>query len=372
MRRFEHKGGTVIILPYLQTIDRVERSDHGSDRIGPRVLLLVPGCGLCLLIVLIASGLAALQQKMFGSVFFEPLVGAILAGAILRTMFGSGLLWLPGIHFSGKTLLEIAIVLLGASISVQAVHAAGAALLAGVIFVVCTSLGISYILGRLLGLSPIASILIASGNSICGNSAIAAVAPIVGAEAKDVTAAIGFTALLGVVTVSVLPLVQKWLGFSSVQYGTLAGLIVYAVPQVVAATTPAGVLAVHVGMIVKLLRVLLLCPLIVGLSCVVEVRRKSKRSMTRLLPMWAIVAPWFIIGFLLTTAARSFGLFPEWSLKPIHLTANFLTSLSMAALGLSVDVRTIFRGSLKLSVAVAGSLLALTAISLFVVRLVEP
>ena len=83
------------------------------------------------------------------------------------------------------------------------------------------------------------AVLVACGNSICGNSAIAAVAPVIGADGKDVAASIAFTAVLGVLVVLGLPLLVPLLRLSETQYGVLAGLTVYAVPQVLAATAPA-------------------------------------------------------------------------------------------------------------------------------------
>jgi uncharacterized membrane protein YadS len=106
------------------------------------------------------------------------------------------------------------------------------------------------------------AVLVACGNAICGNSAIAAVAPIIGATAREVAAAIAFTAVLGVAVVLALPLLVPALGLSATQYGVLAGLSVYAVPQVLAATAPLGSLSMQAGTLVKLLRVLMLGPLV--------------------------------------------------------------------------------------------------------------
>ena len=81
------------------------------------------------------------------------------------------------------------------------------------------------------------SMLVACGNSICGNSAIAAVAPVIGADGDEIASSIAFTAVLGVLMV----LDAGAIPFSVPrQYGMLAGLTVYAVPQVLAATVPAG------------------------------------------------------------------------------------------------------------------------------------
>jgi uncharacterized integral membrane protein (TIGR00698 family) len=118
-------------------------------------------------------------------------------------------------------------------------------------------------------------ILIACGNSICGNSAIVAVAPIIGATSDEVASSIAFTAVLGVVVVLTLPLLVPILELSLTQYGVLAGLTVYAVPQVLAATLPIGALSNQVGTVVKLVRVLMLGPVVLGLSLLTRRARRD-------------------------------------------------------------------------------------------------
>ena len=160
-----------------------------------------------------------------------------------------------GIAFSAKQLLEIAVTLLGASISLGAIVASGPALLTGIVGTVFLAILASYAICRGLGLPARMAILVACGNAICGNSAIAAVAPVIGADSKDVAGSIAFTAVLGVLMVLGLPLFIPLAGLSDHQYGVLAGLTVYAVPQVLAATVPVGLLSTQVGTLVKLVRV---------------------------------------------------------------------------------------------------------------------
>ncbi len=191
---------------------------------------------------------------------------AILLGMVVRSFWQPGKRWTVGIAFCAKQLLEVAVVLLGASLSFAAIGASGPLLLAAVVMTVIIALAFSYGVSRMLGLSTKMSILIACGNSICGNSAIAAVAPVIGADSDDVGAAISFTAILGVLTVLGLPLLVPLLGLSLSQYGILAGLTVYAVPQVLAATVPLGIVSTQIGTLVKLLRVLMLGPVVIGLS----------------------------------------------------------------------------------------------------------
>src|SRR5262245_7499143 len=184
----------------------------------------------------------------------------------IRTAWQPSARWVSGIAFSAKQLLEVAVMLLGASISLAAVMASGFLLLAAIIATVLITLGASYALSRMLGLPLKLSILIACGNSICGNSAIAAVAPVIGADGDDIASSISFTAILGVMMVLGLPLLIPLLKLSATQYGILAGLTVYAVPQVLAATVPAGLVSTQIGTLVKLVRVLMLGPVVLGFS----------------------------------------------------------------------------------------------------------
>ncbi|MBE7211825.1 MAG: putative sulfate exporter family transporter, partial [Gluconacetobacter diazotrophicus] len=269
---------------------------------------LLPGLGLCLLVTAAAEALAWLEHRWFGAAWLEGLVLAIVVGAAIRTCWAPGARWQPGIEFSAKLLLELAVVLLGASVSAPAVLAAGPGLLFGIAAVVVLAIACAYGIGRLFGLPHRMATLVACGNSICGNSAIAAVAPVIGADGADVAASISFTALFGVILVLGLPALVPILHLSGMQYGALAGLTVYAVPQVLAATAPIGPTAVQLGTLVKLVRVLMLGPVVLGLTLLTRRLRDEPdeaaphltagdRPKPGRLPLHRLV-PWFILGFL--------------------------------------------------------------------------
>lgn len=337
---------------------------------GKRIAQMAPGIALCAAIALVAIGLQHVEELWTGRPYLEALVIAILLGTAVRTAWNPSLRWVPGIVFSAKTLLEIAVMLLGASISFQAVMQAGSALIIGIAAVVAFAIGASYWLCRLLGLPKRMSVLVACGNSICGNSAIAAVAPVIGADSDDIASAISFTAILGVIMVLGLPLLIPLLALSPTQYGILAGLTVYAVPQVLAATVPAGLLSTQIGTLVKLVRVLTLGPILVGFSLLGRRLRKDAKGAVasdRFGP--AQIVPWFIIGFLVLAALRSFGILPESIVPPLLKVATLLTVVSMAALGLGVDLRVIGRVGGRVTAAVTLSLLLLLLVSLGVARL---
>ena len=329
---------------------------------------LAPGVLLCIAITLVAYGLERIETAAAGEPYLEALVLAILIGVAVRTAWKPGPRWNPGINLSAKFVLECAIVMLGASVSATTIMALGLNLILGIAGIVAIGIGASYLICRALRLPQRLSILIAAGNSICGNSAIAAVAPVIGADGDDIASSISFTAVLGVIVVLTLPLLVPLLRLSLTQYGVLAGLTVYAVPQVLAATLPIGALSNQVGTVVKLVRVLMLGPVVLGFSLLAGgLRDPESRSNRRGLRLSELV-PWFITGFLALLLLRSVGLIPPLLLRPVTGTAAFLTTIAMAGLGLGVDVRAVARTGVRVTLAVTASLIVLGLMSYALIR----
>lgn len=338
---------------------------------------IAPGIAMCAAVTVAAYAAQAAESALLGKAWIEALVLAILIGAAVRTAWTPGTRWHKGIDFSAKFLLEVAVVLLGASISAATLIATGPALLLGIVAVVVIAIVTSFFIGRALGLPHRMALLIACGNSICGNSAIAAVAPVIGADGEDVAASIAFTAVLGVVMVLALPFLGLWLGLTGHSYGAFAGLTVYAVPQVIAAAAPMGALALQSGTLVKLVRVLTLGPVCMVLAFVAPLLPRVEEpadevvaggDQPRTMPSLHKLLPWFILGFLGLMALRSLGLIPHALLAPMGEVATGLTVLSMAALGLGVDVRTVARAGARVTAAVTLSLIALLALAYLVLQ----
>jgi len=323
-----------------------------------------PGVMLCLLVTLAAIGLTSIERDVIGHVWLEPLVLAILLGAAVRTAWTPDARFKAGIDFSAKMLLEVAVVLLGASVSAATLSSLGVGFVLGIFALVALAIVVGFGLGRALGLNPRMALLVACGNAICGNSAIAAVAPVIDADGKEVAASIAFTAVLGVIVVLALPLLGGLIHLNGLQYGALAGLTVYAVPQVLAAAAPFGAVATQTGTVVKLVRVLMLGPVILALSLIFRDRAPgaAKPGLSRLLP-------WFIIGFLIMIGLRSFDLIPQAALAPMAAASGLLTVVAMAALGLQTDIRAVARAGGRVVVAVILSLGALVVLALALIRL---
>ncbi|MCP1221004.1 putative sulfate exporter family transporter [Acetobacter orientalis] len=330
---------------------------------------LAPGVALCLAVSGLAYGAAQLEQMFFGNMWLEQLVLAIIIGAIVRNAVPLGAATQCGINFCAKQVLDVAVMLLGCAVSTQVLLSAGAGLPLGIAGFVVLAIFASYGLGRLFGLPQQLALLIACGNAICGNSAIAAVAPVIRARGEDVAAAISFTALLGVLLVLVLPVCAPLFHMHGVHYGALAGLTVYAVPQVLAATAGVGAVAVQFGTLVKLTRVLMLGPVVLVLAIITHkaeqaaahtpnVAGQTLQPNTKPFVVGQFV-PWFIVGFLVLAALRSFNLLPLVCVPIAAHVSTVLTVLAMAALGLSTNLRAVAKCGVRVSVVVLLSLILL-------------
>lgn len=328
---------------------------------------LVPGIVAALVVSAISVAIGRMEEIWFGRAIIEPLVAAILVGMLVRTVRGERAREEPGVRFVAKDLLELAVCLLGATMDVPRLFASGPMLAVGIVALVILALAAGYGIGRAAGLPSKLAILVACGNAICGNSAIAAVAPVIGADRADVAASIALTAVLGVAVVLSLPLLMVPLHYSEYQYGVLAGLTVYAVPQVLAAAFAVSTLSGQVATAVKLARVLMLGPVVMFFAIRDGRREVGGSSLTARRP--SSIAPWFVVGFALLAVLRSAHLIPDGAAASAKLVAGWLTIAAMAALGLSVDVRSVKNVGVRVTLAVAGSLAALLVLAILLIRL---
>lgn len=323
---------------------------------------LLPGVLASVAVSAVAVAAGAVEARLFGRAVVEPLVLAILIGMAVRSI-APGLPGVqPGVRFMSKQVLEVAVLLLGATMDVPRLFASGPLLAAGIAALVCVALVSGYAIGRLAGLSPKLSVLVASGNAICGNSAIAAVAPVIGADQEDIAASIALTAVLGVVVVLALPALIPVAGLTQHQYGVLAGLTVYSVPQVLAAAFAVSTVSGQVATVVKLARVLMLGPVVMFFA--VRERRASSSGLA-----WRTLVPWFVLGFVVLATLRSLGVIGDAPADLAKSVASWLTIGAMAALGLMVDVRSVRAVGPRVMAAVAASLVVLILLALGLIEI---
>lgn len=345
-----------------------------------------PGIALAAAITLVAILIARAERAVIGYEVLEPLVLGLVLGIAIRSIWGVPAVFLPGIAFAAKQVLEVAIVLLGASLDLHQLAHAGSKILLAVVISVTVTILTGIAVGRAAGLGPRLAILVAVGNAICGNSAIAAVAPAIRAKKEEVASAIALTAVFGVGVVLALPLLIPVFDLSHERYGVIAGLTVYAVPQVLAATFPVSVESGQIGSLVKLTRVLLLGPVVAFFAwwtarseereerkeeraedATAPISGRSGASRFSFLSTLSSYLPWFVIGFVLLAILRTVNVIPDSTGADVQGVSKILTAVAMTALGLTVDVRSVRKGGAKVALTVSALTVLLVVMALIMV-----
>lgn len=303
-----------------------KRSSHG-DGLPRRSIDLAPG----LAVVVATAAVASLLASQIGPL--SSLVAAVILGAVLGNVGLVKPVLAPGFTFATKQLLRFGVVLLGLRLSLGDLAALGPATLAVVAATVGSTFFGTQWLGRRMGLSRDLSLLIATGYSICGASAIVAVEGSTDADEEEVLTAIGLVTLFGSLAVFALPFLAGVLGLSDVETGTWIGASTHDVAQVVAASSAAGGSAVmSTAIVVKLSRVVLLAPIVAGVNL-----HRARAHQATDAPGPPLV-PVFVVGFLAALLVRTTGVLPEAVVGAAKTVEGMVLSAALVGLGSGVRV----------------------------------
>ncbi|NBE99088.1 putative sulfate exporter family transporter [Nonomuraea sp. KC401] len=262
----------------------------------------------------------------------SPAVVAVVAGAALANVAGVGERLKPGLAFVSRRVLRVAVALLGLQIALPQVLALGWQTLAVVTVATGVTFAVTPPVGRRLGLTRGASLLVATGVSICGAAAIAAMHESTDAsDDDDAAGALGVVVLYGTAAIAVIPLLASLMGLSSAQLAVWTGAAVHEVAQVAAIGAASGVLATAVT--VKLGRVLLLAPMVALFS------ERSRDAGSR-----PAIVPLFVVAFLAMVALRSTGQVPGAVTDTIPQVTGVLMAAALFGLGTGIDLRKLVRG----------------------------
>lgn len=325
---------------------------------------LVPG----LAVASIGSGLGWLSHRTWPSVSAQ--VVAVTFGVLLANVVPLPDALASGLRFAAKRVLRVGIVLLGFRLSLSQIVDLGLPMLAAVVLVVVITFFGTQRLGRWLGLSPGLSLLVATGYSICGASAIAAAEPFADASEEEVAYAIGLVTICGSLAIGVLPVVASLLGLSSVDFGSWVGASVHDVGQVVATASVRDSAAVTAAVVVKLTRVVMLAPLLAYVALTARRRAASEESPSasaaRKRP--ALLPP-FIALFLGAALVRSIGVVSRGVLDGIQEVETFAISMGLVGLGTQVRFSRLRRVGGRPLVLGLASWLLVAAVSLVAITL---
>lgn len=300
-------------------------------------------------------------RTVLGEVILAVLLG-LAAGNLLPLPSATG----AGIRFAFHTLLRIAIVLLGAGLSFRAALAIGGRALGIVVAVMLLALLVAHGLGRLAGIPRRLAALIGVGTAVCGNSAIAATAPVIGASDDEVAYAIATNTLFGTLAVFAYPLLGHALGLPEPAFGTWAGTAVNDTSQVVAAGFAYGEEAGRVATVVKLTRNALMAFVIVGMGLLHG--KASRGEGVSLATRVRQSVPGFVLGFLAMAILNSLGAFAWLSERSgfelgsaLQSGARILILVALAGVGLGTKIASMRRAGARplwvgLATAVCASL----------------
>jgi uncharacterized integral membrane protein (TIGR00698 family) len=338
---------------------------------------LLPGILLCAAIA-VPAWLLGQKVPVVGGPVFAIVAGIFIATALFPRISHSAID--KGRQYTGKKILQYAIVLLGFGMDFVAVLKVGGQSFLIMAFTFAAAFLTAWAVGKLLKLPGETTILIGVGTSICGGSAIAAAAPVIGAKDEEVARAISTIFLFNVAAVFVFPVIGRALGMTDMGFGLWAGTAVNDTSSVVAtgvawSSFAGNNIALDYATIVKLSRTLMIVPVTLVLALVTarKAARKAQKGMRENMrestrtdvgsPVGGVaeetgtdgaarfsfikVFPWFVAGFLAAALISSFTGLPEGPANFLGGAGKFMIVMAMAAIGLGTDLKKLFGNGIR-------------------------
>ncbi len=302
---------------------------------------LLPGFGVALLIAAVAKWLESLLPiHLIGASVIALFIGMLINHFIKPSTLLAG-----GLKFTSKKILKFAIILLGTSLSIGTILQVGKMSLMVMCFTLLTCFGGGYFIGKALGLNWKLSNLISAGTGICGGSAIAAIAPVIDAEDRDIAYAMSATFLFDMAMIVLFPIMGRALGLSDMAYGLWAGTAVNDTSSVVAAGYAFSEGAGDFATMVKLTRTLSIIPTVI-IFALIEVHLKKKAANAngdgknvKANVKVSKIFPWFILGFVAMAIVNSLGVIPVEVSAGAKTLSKFLMVAALAAIGLNTSFK---------------------------------
>ena len=311
--------------------------------------------------------LFAIPAYILGLYF--PIVGGPVFGILLGMLFAKKRrpqAVEKGIQFTGKKILQYAIILLGFEMNLFHVMEVGEQSLYVMIFTLLAAFGAAFLVGKVLGLDRDMTSLIGAGTAICGGSAIAAVAPVIGAKDKDIVFSISTIFLFNVIAVFIFPFLGHFMGMSDLGFGMWAGTAINDTSSVVAAGYSYSHEAGSYATIVKLTRALCIVPVCLAYALFAARDSKAKGkgfSLKRIFPMFIL---WFVVASIVNTT----GILPEALAHFLGEAGKFAIVLAMSAIGLNTDFAALLKNGVRPITLGLCCWIAVAVVSLVVQRFI--
>ena len=297
--------------------------------------LFLLGIAICFAV----AGLSVAIEHLVPGDLLGASIIALFAGTIINSFFHPS--WIkPALKFTSKRILKFAIILLGASLSVNVILSVGKMTFFVMLFTFAMCFGGGYFIRKLFGLNWKLSNLISAGTGICGGSAVAAIAPVIDAEDTDIAFAMSSTFLFDMVMVALYPIMGRLLGMSDIAYGIWAGTSVNDTASVVASGYAFSEAAGDFATMVKLTRTIAIIPTVLVFAFIgIRAKRKALQSAGEAKKVNIIkIVPWFICGFLALATLNSLGWIPVQVSGILKTASKFLMVTALAAIGLNTSL----------------------------------
>jgi uncharacterized integral membrane protein (TIGR00698 family) len=331
---------------------------------GRAILATLPG-------LLLASAVAIsgyLLRSLPEMTTFSPMILAILLGMAFHNLVGTPAIAKPGVTFSQRRLLRIAIILLGLQLTITQVIEVGGRGLGIIAATLVATFAFTVWMGKLLGVDRKLAQLIAAGTSICGASAVIATNTVTDAPDEDVAYAVACVTVFGSVAMFGYPLLPGLLHLDPHAFGLWSGASIHEIAQVIAASFQDGQKAGEFATIAKLSRVMLLAPTVIILGSM------AAWSATRNDPVAVASSarppmPWFVLGFVALVGLNSLVTLPAADKIWIAAVTTFLLSVALAAMGLETDVRKLTARGVRPALLGALAFIFIASFSLALIKL---
>ncbi len=306
----------------------------------PHVERLMPG-------VMLTASISALALHTGAKLtYVTPLIASMGIGMLLRNAFIIPPAYKPGIFFSMRQILRFAVALLGIRITFEKIIGLGWEGLVIALVPLSLTMFFTIIMGRLLRVSQATSLLIGTGTSICGASAILTAGAITRSRDEDIIVAISSITVFGTISMLSYPFIYKsgLLTLTELQYGQWAGASIHEVAQVVTASFGGGERSGEIGILIKLTRVAALIPVALILSYLANhgIIKYGDASEEK-----SITFPFFLLGFLGMVALNSLQFFTPKAIRWIEFFDMFLLTMAMAGMGLETDFRQLLKVGMR-------------------------
>lgn len=300
-----------------------------------------------LLVVLFACAATCIGgMSWVKALSLSPLVVGIIIGMVYANTLRPALPenWNPGIAFCSKRILRIGIVLYGFRLSFQDVAAVGLPAVAVDAIVVAGTIGLGLAVGRLLKMDRETALLTSCGSAICGAAAVMGVDGAIRPQSYKTAVAVSTVVIFGTIAMFLYPVIFRSgiLDLDASQMGMMSGATIHEVAHVVGAGNAIGPEASNTAIIVKMIRVMMLVPVLLVIAFMSAGRAAGADG-----KKGKITVPWFAVLFLVVIGFNSLNLLPEWLVAFINEADTFLLTMAMTALGMDTSFDKFKKAGLK-------------------------